>query len=224
MAVDELRVDDAPRKRGRPPVPRDEVTSELLATGEASIAQIAQLFRTDPKTLPKRLRRLKPIHTRRGVNVYSIRDAAAYLVKPGYSIEQYIRNMHFSDLPVGLQKEFWASLKSRQSYEMQAGDLWPTAQVVEALAEAFKQARMTILLFPETVERESGVTDEQRKVLRRLADGLIDDLREALEKKFEGYEPSAGTGQFSPFSGMESAEDGDGIFQAESDTEDPDDI
>lgn len=226
MAVDEL--DDLAvepkRKRGRPPKPRDEVTSELLATGEASMAQIAQLFRTDPKTLPKRLRRLKPVATRSGVRVYSIRDAAAYLVKPGYSIEQYIRNMHFSDLPVGLQKEFWAGLKGRQSYEMQAGDLWPTAQVVEALAEAFKQARMTILLFPETVERETGVTDAQRKTLRRLTDALIDDLREALVKRFENYEPSAGSGQFSPFSGMESAEDGDGILSAEDHAEDPDDL
>jgi hypothetical protein len=211
-------------KRGRPPKPRDEVTSDLLATGEASMAQIAMLFRTDAKTLPRRLRRLKPVATRSGVKVYSIRDAAAYLVKPGYSIEQYLRTMHANELPVGLMKEFWAGQKSRQSFEMQAGDLWPTAQVVEALAEAFKQARMTILLFPETVERESGVTDAQRKVLRRLADGLIDDLREALVAKFENYEPSAGSGQFSSFGGMESAEDGDGILQTEGYSEDPDDL
>lgn len=220
MAVDEL---DRPR-RGRPPKARDEVTSDLLQTGEASMAQIAQLFRTDAKTLPRRLRRLKPVATRAGVNVYSIRDAAAYLVKPGYSIEQYIRNMHFSDLPVGLQKEFWAGLKSRQSYEIQAGDLWPTAQVVEALAEAFKEARMTILLFPETVERETSVSDAQRKVLRRLVDGLIEELRKGLVAKFENYEPSAGTQQFSPFGGMESVEDGDAILSAEDQSEDPDDI
>jgi hypothetical protein len=211
-------------KRGRPPKPKDEVTSDLLATGEASMAQIAMLFRTDAKTLPRRLRRLKPVATRAGVKVYSIRDAAAYLVKPGYSIEQYLRTMHANELPVGLMKEFWAGQKSRQSFEMQAGDLWPTAQVVEALAEAFKQARMTILLFPETVERESGVTDAQRKVLRRLADGLIDDLREALVAKFENYEPSAGSGQLSSFGGMESAEDGDGILQTEDYSEDPDEL
>lgn len=223
MAVAELDPLTVP-KRGRPPKARDEVTSALLVTGEASMAQIAQLFRTDAKTLPKRLRRLQPVATRSGVNVYSIRDAAAYLVKPGYSIEQYIRNMHFSDLPVGLQKEFWAGLKSRQSYELQAGDLWPTAQIVEAFGEAFKEARMTIMLFAETVERETGLTDAQRKVIRRLSDGLIDDLRNALVEKFANYEPSAGSQQFSPFGGMESAEDGDGILQAEDDTEDPDDL
>lgn len=211
-------------KRGRPPKVRDEVTSDLLATGEATFAQIAQLFRTDAKTLPRRLRRLRPVATRSGVRVYSIRDAAAYLVKPGYSIEQYLRTMHANELPVGLMKEFWAGQKSRQSFEMQAGDLWPTAEVVEALAEAFKQARMTILLFPETVERESGVTDAQRKVLRRLADGLIDDLRESLVAKFGNYEPSAGSQQLPSFSGVESAEDGDGFLQAEDYSEDPDDI
>lgn len=220
MAVDEL---DRPR-RGRPPKARDEVTSDLLTTGEASMAQIAQLFRTDAKTLPRRLRRLKPTHSRAGTNVYSIRDAAAYLVKPGYSIEQYLRTMHANDLPVGLMKEFWAGQKSRQGYEMQAGDLWPTAAIVEALAEAFKQARMTILLFPETIERETGISDAQRKVFRRLVDGLIDDLRESLVKKFEDYEPSAGSGQLSSVSGVESAEDGDEFLQAEDDTEDPDDI
>jgi hypothetical protein len=220
MAVDELSV----AKRGRPPKARDEVTSDLLVTGEASMAQIAQLFRTDAKTLPRRLRRLKPVATRSGVKVYSIRDAAGYLVKPGYSIEQYLRQMHPNDLPVGLMKEFWAGQKSRQSFELQAGDLWPTSQVVEALAEAFKQARMTILLFPETVERESGVTDAQRKVLRRLSDGLIDDLREALVEHFKDYEPSSGPQQLPSVDGMGPIEDGDDLLSTESDSEDPDDI
>lgn len=217
---------EEPRKRGRPPKARDEVTSDLLTTGEATMSQIAQLFRTDAKTLPRRLRRLKPVATRSGVNVYSIRDAAGYLVKPGYSIEQYLRQMHPNELPVGLMKEFWAGQKSRQSYEMQAGDLWPTSQVVEALAEAFKQARMTVLLFPETVERETGITDPQRKVLRRLADSLIDDLREGLVEHFKNYEPSSGPQQLvlKSSDGMESVGDRDDVLSTEDYTEDPDDI
>ena len=212
------------KRRGRPPTARDEVTSDLLATGEASIAQIAHLFRTDAKTLPKRLRRLKPVAVRRGVSMYSIRDAAAYLVKPGYSIEQYIRQMHPNELPVGLMKEFWAGQKSRQSYELQAGDLWVTSQVVEALSEALKELRMTTMLFTETVEREVGITEDQRKVLRRLTDGLIDDARKALVEKFKHYEPSSGPQQLSPSSGMGPAEDGDGVLPAEDDSEDPDDL
>jgi hypothetical protein len=222
MAVDEL---DRP-KRGRPPKARDEVTSDLLTTGEASMAQLAQLFRTDAKTLPKRLRRLRPVHTRSGVKVYSIRDAAGYLVKPSYSIEQYLRNMHANELPVGLMKEFWAGQKSRQGYEIQAGDLWFTRQVVEYLAEAFKEGRMTILLFPETVEREVGVTDAQRKIIRRLCDGLIDDLRKHLVEHFENYVSSSATErlQLPPSDGLGPIEDGDDLLSTEDYSEDPDDI
>ncbi len=212
------------RGPGRPPKPRDEVTSELLATGEATVSQIGHLFRTDPKTLPTRLRGIRPSSTKSGVNYYDIRTAAGRLVKPGYSIEQYLRRMHPNEMPVGLMKEFWAGQGSRQNYEIKNGDLWPTAQVVESLAESFKDARMTILLFPETVERETGVTDAQRRVLRRLADTLIDDLRESLVEKFENYEPPTGIEQLPPLDGLEPLGNGDEVFPAEGESEDPDDI
>lgn len=211
-------------RRGRPPKARDEVTSELLATGEATMAQLAQLFETDAKTLPRRLRGLRPSGTRNQTQTYKIREAAARLVRPGYSIEQYLQRMHPNELPVGLMKEFWAGQKSRQDYERKAGDLWSTAEVVEALAEAFKTARMTILLMPETVERETGVTDAQRKVIRRLTDGLIDDMRQALVERFQGYVPATRPAELPSFVGMESGTDGDGILQAEGDEEDPDDL
>ncbi len=188
------------------------------------MAQLAQLFETDAKTLPRRLRGLRPAGTRNNATTFKIRDAASRLVKPGYSIEQYLQRMHPNELPVGLMKEFWAGQKSRQEYEIKAGDLWNTAQVVEALAEAFKVARMTILLMPETVERETGVTDGQRKVLRRLTDGLIEELREALVEKFKNYVPSSRSAELPSFVGMEPDEDGDGVLQAEEDEEDPDDL
>lgn len=211
-------------KRGRPKIERNEVTSELLTTGEATMAQLAQLFETDAKTLPRRLRGLRSSGTRNNTQTYKIRDAAARLVKPGYSIEQYLQRMHPNELPVGLMKEFWAGLKSRQDYETKAGHLWSTAEVVESLAEAFKTARMTILLMPETAERETGVTDAQRRILRRLTDGLIDDLREALVEKFQNYVPPSRPSELPSFSGMGPGEDGDGVLQAEGDEEDPDDL
>jgi hypothetical protein len=188
------------------------------------MAQLAQLFETDAKTLPRRLKGLRPSGRRVNAQTYKIREAASRLVKPGYSIEQYLHRMHPNELPVGLMKEFWAGQKSRQEFETRAGDLWPTAQVVEALAEAFKTARMTILLMPETVERETGVTDAQRKVIRRLTDGLIDDLREALVEKFSSYVPTTRSADAPSFIGMEPDEDGDGILQAEDHEEDDDDL
>lgn len=211
-------------RRGRPPIERNEVTSDLLATGEATMAQLAQLFETDAKTLPKRLKGIRPSGTRKGASTYKIREAASRLVRPGYSIEQYLQRMHPNELPVGLMKEFWAGQKSRQDFEIKAGDLWSTVEVVESLAEAFKVARMTILLMPETIERETGVTDSQKKTFRRLTDGLIADLREALIEKFKNYVPTNRPAELPSFVGMEPDEDGDGILQAEDDADDPDDI
>lgn len=211
-------------KKGRPKKLRDEVTSELLATGEATMSELAQLFQTDAKTLPRRLRGLRAAGTRNNTRTYNIRDAAARLVKPGYSIEQYLQRMHPNELPVGLMKEFWAGQKSRQEFETRAGDLWVTAEVVEALAEAFKTARMTILLMPEGIERETGVTDAQRKILRRLTDGLIDDLRESLVEKFASYVPSTRPAELPSPDGVGPLEDGAGILQAEDNEEDPDDL
>lgn len=188
------------------------------------MSQLAQLFETDAKTLPRRLHGLRPSGVRNNASTFKIREAAARLVKPGYSIEQYLQRMHPNELPVGLMKEFWAGQKSRQEFEIKAGDLWPTAQVIEGYAEAFKTARMTILLMPETVERETGVTDAQRKVLRRLTDGLIEELRESLVEKFKNYVPRTRPADLPSFSGVEPGEDGDGVFSAEGDEEDPDDL
>lgn len=188
------------------------------------MAQLAQLFETDAKTLPRRLKGLRPAGQRNNTTTYKIREAAARLVRPGYSIEQYIMRMHPNEMPMGLHKEFWAGQKSRQEYEIKAGDQWNTAEVVEALAEAFKTGRMTIMLMPETIEREAGVTDAQRKIFRRLTDGLIDDLRKALVEKFENYVPSTRAIELSPVDGLGPDPDGDGVFQAEGDEEDPDDL
>lgn len=207
-------------KRGRPPKARDEVTSDLLATGEATMAQLAQLFETDAKTLPKRLRGLRPAGVRHNTSTYKIRDAAARLVKPGYSIEAYLRGMNHSDLPPLLTKEYWNGQRARQIFEENAGDLWRTSQVVEAISEAFKTLRMELLLIPEGIERETGVTDAQRKILRRYIDGTIDTLREAMIDRFKDYAPTNPAFIPSEPDGLESVGSGDGAFEAEDDEED----
>lgn len=211
-------------QRGRDRIAAAEVTSDLLATGEATIAQIAQLFETDAKTLPRRLKGIKPSGRRSSYATYKIKEVAARIVKPGYSIEEYIRRMHPNEMPVGLMKEFWAGQKSRQSYERDAGDLYRTSEVVAAFSKALADARTSIQLFIDGIERETGITDPQRKVLRRRTDALIDDLRIALVGAFENYEPSTGQQQLSSSDGLGPIDGGEEILRAEDDSEDPDDI
>lgn len=210
------------KRQGRPPVDRNEVSSDLLATGEATMAQLAKLFRTDAKTLPKRLRGLQPAGVRSGASVYSIAEAATRIVKPGYSIEAYLRTMNHAELPPLLTKEYWNGARARQIYEENAGDLWRTPDIVEALAEAFKTCRMSLLLTSDSVERETNLSEVQRKIIKRNLDGAIDDLKEALVTRFKSYVPTTGPATLNI--GLESGVGGEAYASAEADEEDPDDL
>lgn len=164
-----------------------EVTSEILATGEATRSQIAQLFRTDAKTLPERMRGIVPKGRRNGYHVYDIREAASRLVEPGYEIEEFIRQMSPQELPPLLQKEFWNGQRARTAYEKEIGNLWPTEDVVALFAVLEQGMRQSILLLTDDVEREEGLTAGQRKVFRRIMDQGISKFKETLTDAFKEY-------------------------------------
>lgn len=172
---------------GRPKSPEGD--SELCATGEANQTQLAQLFRRDPKAMPRLLQGLAPCGERRGAKIYVIADAAQRLVKPGYEVEQYLRRMHPSDMPNLLSKEFWNGQRARQAFEENEGDLWRTNEMVAVFAEAAQTIRTSMLLFRDALEREESLTEEQTTVLGRLIDGAIKDTQEALVERFENYVP-----------------------------------
>lgn len=162
-------------------------TTEILATGEATMSQIAQMFETDAKTLPKRLKGIIPRGKRNGYKVYSIREAAGRLVRPGYEIEEFIRQMSPQELPPLLSKEFWNGQNARLKHEKELGNLWPTEDVIEAIAVVEQGIRMTILLVTDDIEREEGLTDGQRKVFRRITDAAIGTMKEKITELFEKY-------------------------------------
>lgn len=181
---------DLEMQRGRPPKADSEVTSELLASGEATIAQLALLFNTDAKTLPRRIKGVVPRGTRRGYKVYNIGEAASRIITPGYEIEDFIRQMSPQELPVLLQKEFWNGQRARLEYERQMGNLWPTEDVKDLCGELLTPVRMTILLLNDDVAREVGVTDAQRDVIRRVTDAAIETLQKSIVEAFKSHEDS----------------------------------
>lgn len=164
-----------------------EVTSAILATGEATLSQIAQMFRTDAKTLPQRMRGIIPAGKRDGYKVYNIREAASRLVEPGYEIEEFIKQMSPQELPPLLQKEFWNGQRARTAYEKEIGNLWPTEEVVALFAVLEQGMRQSVLLLTDDVEREEGLTPGQRKVFRRIMDQGIAKFKETLTEAFKEY-------------------------------------
>lgn len=167
--------------------PQAEADSELCATSQANQTQLAQLFRRDPKAMPRLLDGLAPAGERRGFKVYWIDEAAQRLVKPGYEVEDYLRKMHPSDMPPLLGKDFWNGQRARQAFEENEGDLWRTAEMVSVFAEAAQTMRTSMLLFSDALEREQELTEEQRAAVEGLIDGAIQDMQEALVERFSNY-------------------------------------
>lgn len=179
----------------------DPETSAIIYEG-ATMRQLALMFKMDPKVVMSKVSSLVPVGRRRGTPIYAIAEAAARLVKPSYEIERVIMNMNHSDLPPMLQNAFWSGQKTRATYEEMIGDLWRTSKVVRLISVLFNSVRMILLLLPDTIEREAGLTREQKQVVRRVVEGALVEGRKAIIKEFENYgdgpEPAGDTGPSGP--------------------------
>ena len=151
------------------------------------MSQIAKLFRTDAKTLPQRMHGIVSVGKRAGYRIYNIAEAAGRLVKPGYEIEEFIRQMSPQEMPPLLQKEYWNGQKARLSFERELGNLWPTEDVVEFSAVLQQGIRQAISLAVDEVDREEGFTAGQRKAFRRIMDSAITEMGEKLQETFKEY-------------------------------------
>lgn len=170
-------------KRGVSAKVQDAETKAILFEG-ASLSQLSRLFGRDNRTTAAKLQGLAPIGMRAGSPIYSVKDAAPFLVPPAYDLDEFIRRMTAADLPTMLRKEFWAGMRSKQLYEKEAGELWPTDDVRNMLAELFKTLRMTLLLTRDSVARETELTKRQSEIVVRIIDGCLRDLNANVKKRF----------------------------------------
>lgn len=165
----------------------DEQTKAMLFDG-ASISQLAALFGSDNRTIAKKIQGLSACGRRKGHPIYSVKDAAAFLVTPNIDIEAAIRKMRPEDLPAALQREYWSAQRARLAFEEDQGDLWRTQDVIEHFAKVFKTLRTVLVLLPDTVERDAIMTDRQKSVVQTLIDTALKDLHKTLVQEFE-HEP-----------------------------------
>lgn len=181
MATRNQKQAEVPRQRRSNQA--DEDTQAMMFEG-LNLTQLAKLFRMDRRDVTPKLRDIPAAGTRGGYPIYFVHEVAPHLVKPIYDIEAYIMRMNHNDLPKHVSKEFWNGLRARQAYELENGDLWPTDKVLEVMGEVFKQLRMSMLLFGDTIERDTQFTDGQRKKLSAMVDGALNDLADGLIGRF----------------------------------------
>ena len=145
-----------------------------------TLSDLATIFHMDRRNATEKTRNLKPSAIRDGHPVFRIDEAARYLMDPLVDVEAYIKQLRPNDLPPLLLKEFWAGQLNKQKFDLNDANLWPTADVMAVLADVFKKLKTGILLFADTIEAKSDLTDKQRKLINELSDGLLVELHRTL--------------------------------------------
>lgn len=164
-------------------VPEGEVDENVFAGVTRS--WLADAFRMDPKTVQKRLANCPMKGKRHSNPVYDLALAAQYLVPPRVDVSEFIKSMRPNDLPPILQSAYWDAQKKRQDWEINAGELWHTDDVVEVFAETFKVIKTSVTLWADNLEQTSGLTDAQRIALTEMSDALMADIYTSLVKQHE---------------------------------------
>ena len=162
----------------------DEETTAVVYQG-ASLIQLTGIFEMDMRDIKAKITGVvQPCGERRGHPIYKIKDVAPYLVQPPYDIDEFIQRMSVADLPTILRKEYWAGMRSRQLFEKEQAELWPTSQVVETVSTLLKTIRMSLLLAREAVERETELTERQRAIVTKIVDNALEEAHGTVIKQF----------------------------------------
>lgn len=149
-----------------------------LVAGGVSAAWLGHVFGMDKNTVKKRLANCPVAGMNRGTPHYLIKEAAAYLVNPKVDIEEYIRSVRPQDLPPHLNDTYWSALGKRQKVLADARETWNTDDVLAVFGRVNIKIKSTVQLWVDEVERVHGLSDEQRQMLTRMADGLLEDVHE----------------------------------------------
>lgn len=173
---------EAPRSPGKDNLPvmssygqAEHVMRPLTAS------QLAQVFRTDRKTVQAKLRGCPPAaKNTRGSFLYDIATASKFLVEPHIDIESYIKRLKPSDLPPRLHDAYWSALEKRQKVEQRAGELWETDQVIEVFGELAKEIKSAVTLWVDQLEKTQRLDDEQRDFFTDQCDRLLSMIFESF--------------------------------------------
>lgn len=195
LGLSEAPPKPAPKKRGRPPksasasnpanaaaaaVTPDSVILQGLQR-PVSVNFLAQAFRMDRTVASRKLAPLPPVDTTHGGHpLYNFLQATQYLVKPQVDPVEVVKRLTAGDLPASLQKDVWDAKLKQQKWAVNAGDLWPTDDVLEVLGDAFQRLKTTTQLWIDQLSESRALSPELRQELTGLIDGLNRDLHDAL--------------------------------------------
>jgi hypothetical protein len=186
--------EDTDAKRGRKESPAARRAARLahaqaLGTDASevragvSLTWLATATKMDLRTVKNRLGRLKSLgpHGPRGSMVYDFNDAMTLLARPPPDqFANYMRSLRVQDMPTHLQESYWGALRKKQLWEMHAGELWKTTDVLDVFGDVFQVLKNTIQLWADNLDTKGDMSQEQRDALTEMMDGLLQDIHGRL--------------------------------------------
>lgn len=152
-----------------------------------SITWLSKVFRIG-RTKVERALASCPIvaHGKNGSPIYDVKTAAAYLVESNIELTEYLKTIDAKQLPLHLRETYWNAKMKEMKARTMAGDLWPTEAVLNVLGDTFQMIKSTVQLWQDTLEQSLGEQAvEQRELIMKLSDSLLDDIHDALVKQAE---------------------------------------
>lgn len=172
------RLKPVPPKKPRSALVQQSASANPAADilGGVTIFWLAKAFGMEVSTVRKRLADCPPMARRTSGFLYSLPVAAQYLVKPRVDLQHYLEGLKPIDLPQQLQGPYWDAQIKRQKFETMMKELWHSEDVMAVFGEVFKAVKFSIQLWPDTLERATGFSDEDRELLVTLADAMQDQI------------------------------------------------
>lgn len=172
---------DTPKKPAYGGQIRADASVAMALMNPVTISFLAQVLEMDRLTVNKKLAKLPPIGMHRGgTPVYNFKQAMSYLAAPVLDPAEIMKRISAQDLPPSLQKDVWDAKLKMQKWLTQAGDLWPTEDVLETLGDAFKRLKTTTQLWIDQITESQALPVAVRDELTVLVDALQMDLHRAL--------------------------------------------
>ena len=118
--------------------------------------------------------------------IYDFREAVPYLVKPKVNVKKYIESLDPKDLPEHLKNEYWSARIKEQKARLYARDLWRSEDVVTAMSDILKLIKDTAILWTDSIDETTGITDPQREVLDNLVRDLLGQVGDTVANYCSG--------------------------------------
>ena len=148
-----------------------------------TVTWLSSLYGLARKTIEKQLVGCPVM--KRGKNdapLYDLTIAAAYLSSRKRDIAAALKTAKEADLPAPLQRQFWQTKLLRNKWEMEAGEMWATEDVLDVLGEVFKIIKNNTMLWVDNLEQTATLSKEQRENLVSYVDELNTTIHAEIVK------------------------------------------